>query len=486
MGDPTRGVMPPDNIAPRIIRAHKPLHHKMTADPCARIEVHQIPVCSYGPMYNPPLEVTRPFVKQRTAAYLLILPLPHSRRDSQGGKDVLTFIVPLIRKSTVLSKRFWQGGTDLFHQPEQQSVGSDVEQFSQMSDGVPYAIWPKVEADLDSLVKNGVLESVTTSEWATPIVPVPKKDGGIRICGDFKHKLIPPAKGAEATLVTQDLTAWILIYSAEGSMATAAPLHHSWLSPTHLYSSSLTLVRFSCFPAVYLTFCAACDSLDSHAVITDSQSVITDSLYQLAAPRPDYQPALLYPSPASASVCGVVPPCGAAASAAAMRYLAGQPPNTKQTTPTTTTNYCKTVIQHTEQKKGKVKKSHRHTHHAVYHHSNSQHALRERERDRSDLLPQCNAKAKLLLSGRTDRDRTALSKAKAPGPHTRFRGAPPTEYHKGHGRMPSPDPQSTCGLVGQTPINPQAPCGGYRAGLVCHDWDENRSVPPESEGRLSA
>ncbi|KAI3356940.1 hypothetical protein L3Q82_003579 [Scortum barcoo] len=43
--------------------------------------------------------------------------------------------------------------------------------------------------------------------------------------------------------------------------------------------------------------------------------------------------------------------------------------------------------------------------------------------------------------------------------------------------MPSPDPQSTCGLVGQTPINPQAPCGGYRAGPVFHDQDENRIVP---------
>ncbi|KAI3363819.1 hypothetical protein L3Q82_001420 [Scortum barcoo] len=79
------------------------------------------------------------------------------------------------------------------------------------------------------------------------------------------------------------------------------------------------------------------------------------------------------------------------------------------------------------------------------------------------------------------RDRTALSKgSRTPYSH----GAPPTEYHEGHGRMPSPDPQSTCGLVGQTPINPQAPCGGYRAGPVFHDQDENRIVPPESEGRL--
>ncbi|XP_057692499.1 uncharacterized protein K02A2.6-like [Corythoichthys intestinalis] len=56
---------------------------------------------------------------------------------------------------------------------------------------VPYAIRDKVEADLDALVKSGVLEPVTTSEWATPIVPVPKNNGGIRTCGDFKVTLNP-------------------------------------------------------------------------------------------------------------------------------------------------------------------------------------------------------------------------------------------------------------------------------------------------------
>lgn len=56
---------------------------------------------------------------------------------------------------------------------------------------VPYAIKPKVEAELDRLVKSGVLEQVRTSDWATPIVPVMKKDGSLRLCGDFKVTLNP-------------------------------------------------------------------------------------------------------------------------------------------------------------------------------------------------------------------------------------------------------------------------------------------------------
>lgn len=56
---------------------------------------------------------------------------------------------------------------------------------------VPYAIRPKVEADLDAFIKSGLLEPVTTSEWATPVIPVPKKNGGIRTCGDLKVTLNP-------------------------------------------------------------------------------------------------------------------------------------------------------------------------------------------------------------------------------------------------------------------------------------------------------
>ena len=39
---------------------------------------------------------------------------------------------------------------------------------------VPYALRPKVEAELDALEKEGILTKVDHSEWATAIVPLVK------------------------------------------------------------------------------------------------------------------------------------------------------------------------------------------------------------------------------------------------------------------------------------------------------------------------
>ena len=54
---------------------------------------------------------------------------------------------------------------------------------------VPFALRPKVEASLEKLEQEGVLEKVTHCEWGSPIVVVPKKTGGVRICGDYKVTL---------------------------------------------------------------------------------------------------------------------------------------------------------------------------------------------------------------------------------------------------------------------------------------------------------
>ncbi|CAB4019155.1 uncharacterized protein K02A2.6-like [Paramuricea clavata] len=51
---------------------------------------------------------------------------------------------------------------------------------------VPYSLRPKVEEKLKRLQSEGILSKVEWSDWATPIVPVPKQDGSVRICGDFK------------------------------------------------------------------------------------------------------------------------------------------------------------------------------------------------------------------------------------------------------------------------------------------------------------
>ena len=56
---------------------------------------------------------------------------------------------------------------------------------------VPYAVKPKLDEALDRMVAEGNLEKVDYSEWATPIVPVIKPDGSVRVCGDYKVTLNP-------------------------------------------------------------------------------------------------------------------------------------------------------------------------------------------------------------------------------------------------------------------------------------------------------
>ena len=56
---------------------------------------------------------------------------------------------------------------------------------------VPYALRPKIELELDRLEEAGVLSKVDWSEWASPIVPVVKRNGAVRICGDFKVSINP-------------------------------------------------------------------------------------------------------------------------------------------------------------------------------------------------------------------------------------------------------------------------------------------------------
>ena len=50
---------------------------------------------------------------------------------------------------------------------------------------VQFAIKPDIDQELECLESAGILKKVSTSVWAAPIVPVPKRDGKFRICGDY-------------------------------------------------------------------------------------------------------------------------------------------------------------------------------------------------------------------------------------------------------------------------------------------------------------
>ena len=56
---------------------------------------------------------------------------------------------------------------------------------------VPFALKSHVEEALDQLEADGALEKVTHSDWAAPIVTVPKRNGSIRLCGAYKVTVNP-------------------------------------------------------------------------------------------------------------------------------------------------------------------------------------------------------------------------------------------------------------------------------------------------------
>ena len=59
---------------------------------------------------------------------------------------------------------------------------------------VPHALFSKVDAELDRWLEEGVAERVdrnTNTGWGTPLVPVPKADGNVRLAADYRITVNP-------------------------------------------------------------------------------------------------------------------------------------------------------------------------------------------------------------------------------------------------------------------------------------------------------
>ena len=67
---------------------------------------------------------------------------------------------------------------------------------------VPFAMKDKIEQTLDQMEKEGILQQVDNSSYASPIVPVEKPDGTVRICGDYKATLNPNLETKQYPLPT--------------------------------------------------------------------------------------------------------------------------------------------------------------------------------------------------------------------------------------------------------------------------------------------
>ncbi len=82
---------------------------------------------------------------------------------------------------------------DISHRP---NISLDVRPVSQPLRRLPLSRQDKVNAELDRMVREGVPEKIDSSQWVSNMVVVPKPNGSVRICGDFRqvNKAIPPDK----------------------------------------------------------------------------------------------------------------------------------------------------------------------------------------------------------------------------------------------------------------------------------------------------
>ena len=69
---------------------------------------------------------------------------------------------------------------------------------------MPFSLRGAVEQELEKLVKDGVLEKVNHSAWATPVVPVMKANNRVRLCGNYKITVNPNLVVDEHPLPTME------------------------------------------------------------------------------------------------------------------------------------------------------------------------------------------------------------------------------------------------------------------------------------------
>ena len=106
---------------------------------------------------------------------------------------------------------------------------------------VAYALQPVLEAELNRMQKEGILEPIKNSEWATPLVVVPKANGKIRVCGDFKVTINQCVETKQYPLPTVED---IFAHLAGGRVFSKLDMSQAYLQlPVHEDSKPLLVIN---------------------------------------------------------------------------------------------------------------------------------------------------------------------------------------------------------------------------------------------------
>ena len=89
----------------------------------------------------------------------------------------------------------------------------------------PYALREAIEKELSRPQRDSIVEPVDHSDWATPIVPVRKQDGTVRICGDYKITVNKVCKGDNHPICRIEDLAYAL---SGGDKFTKLDLSHAY------------------------------------------------------------------------------------------------------------------------------------------------------------------------------------------------------------------------------------------------------------------
>ena len=112
---------------------------------------------------------------------------------------------------------------------------------------------PAVDEALRELEAEGVIKKVATSEWAAPIVTPVRKDGSVRVCGDFKVTINPQLEVDEYPLPRIDD---IYASSGGGTLFSDLDLCHAYLQmeieehsrPLLTINTTRGLYQYQCLP----------------------------------------------------------------------------------------------------------------------------------------------------------------------------------------------------------------------------------------------